>query len=75
MKNVPHDVYRQLKLSAKKNRRSLNSEIIARLEDALGSEPVHVDQLLARIRRVRPVLRSGAAKPTDIRHFIDEGRP
>ena len=75
LKNVPHDVYRQLKQSAKKNRRSMNSEIIARLEEALGSEPEHIDELLARIRKVRPSLRSGPAKAQDIRRFIDEGRP
>lgn len=34
LKNVPRDLHAQLKESAERNRRSLNSEIIARLESA-----------------------------------------
>jgi plasmid stability protein len=35
LKNIPDDLHARLKASAARNRRSLNSEILARLEDHL----------------------------------------
>ena len=37
LKNIPKDLHARLKKSAEKNRRSLNSEILARLESDFAS--------------------------------------
>lgn len=36
---LPYSLYEQLKASADKNRRSVNAELIARLEESLWSQP------------------------------------
>ena len=53
VKNIPTELYQRLKESAQANRRSLNSEIIACIELATGSQPVDVEQFLARARQLR----------------------
>jgi plasmid stability protein len=53
LKNIPASLYRQLKETAARNHRSLNSEVIARLESSLGAAAVDTDLLLARARAVR----------------------
>ena len=40
LKNIPADLHARLKASAERNRRSLNSEILARLEGGGGVAPV-----------------------------------
>ena len=40
LKNIPKDLHTQLKESAEKNRRSLNSEILMRLESEFAAPPV-----------------------------------
>jgi len=39
LKNIPPDLHARLKASAERNRRSLNSEILARLESGGGQVP------------------------------------
>ena len=46
LKNVPPELHARLKASADANRRSLNSEILARLEAQLGAPVVDVDDEL-----------------------------
>jgi F420-0:gamma-glutamyl ligase-like protein len=59
LKNIPKDLHAQLKESAQKNRRSLNSEILARLEREFTVPVVDREaharalrQLVARLPRV-----------------------
>jgi hypothetical protein len=40
LKNIPKDLHLRLKASAEKNRRSLNSEILTRLESDFAAPPV-----------------------------------
>jgi len=49
VKNVPAPLYEKLKRSAQENRRSINNEIIYRLENSLSSHKVDVERLLARL--------------------------
>jgi hypothetical protein len=44
LKNIPKDVHASLKQGAEKNRRSLNSEILARLERDIAAPPVDRDK-------------------------------
>jgi len=42
LKNVPPELHARLKASAEANRRSLNREILARLESQLDAPPIDV---------------------------------
>lgn len=50
LKNVPADLHARLKASADANRRSLNSEILARLEAQVSAPVVDVDGELQALR-------------------------
>lgn len=53
LKKIPQELYDRLKLAAEQNHRSLNSEIIACLEQAVYSQPVDVEETLRRARLLR----------------------
>ncbi|MDX1396367.1 MAG: Arc family DNA-binding protein [Gemmatimonadota bacterium] len=74
LKSIPEPVYRRLKQLAARNRRSLNSEVIYRLERSIGAAPVDANALLARARVVRE--RAEVPYLTDemLREARDEGR-
>jgi plasmid stability protein len=57
IKTVPDPLLRRLKAQAARHRRSLNSEVIACLEAAVGPTVVNPDALLAEIRALRPPVR------------------
>ncbi len=62
VKNIPTELYQRLKESAQANRRSLNSEIIACIELATGSQPVDVEQFLS---ARPPIARTDCAVSSD----------
>ena len=49
LKNIPKDLHLRLKASAEKNRRSLNSEILTRLESDFAAPPVDPGMHAARL--------------------------
>ncbi len=49
LKNLPEELHARLKASAQANRRSLNSEILARLESQLLAPVADVDTELRRL--------------------------
>lgn len=53
IKNLPDDLYVQLKQSADAHRRSINSEVIVCLEHSLQDPRPSGEELLGRIRRLR----------------------
>ena len=53
VKNIPEDLYAELKRAAALNRRSLNSEIIVCIEKAVRSQRVTPEDALANARRLR----------------------
>ncbi len=53
VKNIPDDLYQQLKRRAAVHRRSLNSEIIVLLEQALRPRPVDPEEVIAQARALR----------------------
>lgn len=75
LKNVPDPLYERLKEVAAQRRRSLNSEIIVRLERSLGAAPVDAEALLARTRAVRERLQVPYLTDDALREARDEGRP
>jgi plasmid stability protein len=56
LKKIPARLHDQLKLRAKQNRRSLNSEVIALLEQSVEPKQVDVTELLEKARRFRSIL-------------------
>jgi len=56
IKNIPDELYQKLKASAKRNHRSLNSELIACMEKVLNSERFDQKQFLAEVREMRKKL-------------------
>jgi antitoxin FitA len=53
VKNIPAELYEHLKISAGANHRSLNGEIIACIERAVGSHRIDPEDFLARARKLR----------------------
>jgi len=50
LKNIPTDLHARLKESAEKNRRSLNSEILMRLERDVAAPKVDRDKLARELK-------------------------
>jgi plasmid stability protein len=52
VKNIPDELYDRLKRAAASNRRSINNEVITRLEQSLAVRRTPAVQLLARLSRL-----------------------
>jgi plasmid stability protein len=70
IKGVPDEVLERLRRSAEEHRRSLNSEVIHRLERSVGSVPIDPEAYLARVRRLQE--RTNLPPLTD--ELLDEAR-
>ena len=53
VKNIPDDLYAQLKQRAEMNRRSINSEIIICIERTIRSSRIDPETVLVRARKLR----------------------
>ena len=74
LKGLPDEVYGRLKESAIANHRSLNSEIIARLQAQVMPNRTTAQEHLAAIRAVRGRLSGISFDHSDIDRFKREGR-
>ncbi len=74
LKGVPDEVYERLKQSATVNHRSLNSEIIARLEAQVLPRRTTAQEHLFAIRSTRDRLAKASFDHTDIDRIKREGR-
>jgi len=74
IKNIPDEVYAQLKQRAARRRRSVNSEVIVCLEQVLGSRSVEPATFLTNIRALRENLSTVFVTEEDLRAAKDEGR-
>lgn len=74
LKGIPDEVYRKLKDSATANRRSLNSEIIARLEAQLVPRRTSTLEHLEAIRATRAKLARATFDHADVDRFKRQGR-
>ncbi len=57
LKKIPRSLHKALRESARQNRRSLNSEIISRLEGSVAARRVDVEKLIERAQRLRQSVR------------------
>ena len=53
VKNIPDDIYERLKAVAEINRRSINSEIIVCIENAVASRRIDPEKVLQGARHLR----------------------
>jgi plasmid stability protein len=74
IKNIPDELYEQLKQSAARHRRSVNSEVIVCLEKVLGSSFIDPATLLASIRALRKTVSTVFVTEEDLQAAKDEGR-
>lgn len=74
LKNIPDALHRQLKERAAQNRRSLNSEAIHCLEEALATRATDPDAYLNRIRPVREKTARLPLTEKRLRTAKEEGR-
>ncbi|MFQ5639015.1 MAG: Arc family DNA-binding protein, partial [bacterium] len=47
--NIPAELYEKIKMTAQENRRSINNEIIKRLENSLSSKKIDIELLFSRL--------------------------
>ena len=74
LRDLPPELHKELKESAERNRRSLNAEILWRLENAgRAIQRVSVEETKDRIRRVHEKL-SFTTTDDEIRNAIRQGR-
>jgi plasmid stability protein len=74
IKNIPNEVYDKLKRRAKANRRSLNQEAIAVIEQALETPPIDVRSTLERTRKIRELTAQYRLREEDLEQWKNEGR-
>lgn len=75
IKNLPDDLYEQLKQSASQHRRSINGEVIVRLEGSLLMPKVDVAKTLGRIRKLRKKTSAHPLTDREIAKAKAGGRP
>lgn len=75
IKNIPDDLYKELKHVAKQHRRSINSEVIVCLERSLLSQRISPEERLKSIQALRAQVLPNVVSTEEIEQAISEGRP
>lgn len=75
VKNIPDDVYQRLKAAAQSNRRSINSEVIWRIEQSLGGRTASPETLLTEARELRRLTENHPVSNKMFNQAKQEGRP
>jgi len=74
IKNVPDDLYSELKHVAEQHHRSINSEVIVCLKNTLFPKRVTPTDRLSNIQSLRAQITPNIITAEDIDNAIDEGR-
>jgi antitoxin FitA len=75
IKNLPDELYAELTRTAKRHRRSINSEAIVQLETSLRKRDVDVEAELKEIRSNREKITGVWLTDDSLDHAKNEGRP
>lgn len=75
LKNIPDELYEQIKQSAIQHRRSINSEIIFWLERVLSAPKVDVEATVARAKQLREEAALYITANDEINTLKNAGRP
>ncbi|MFA5668050.1 MAG: Arc family DNA-binding protein [Balneolaceae bacterium] len=73
VKNIPKQIYDKVREQAKANHRSINSEIIACLEQVVLPQQVSTEEVLYNARRLRNKV-TGSLTTEEIEAAIKQGR-
>jgi len=74
VKNIPDELYRNLKQVAALNHRSLNNEIIVCIEKAIRSKRIDKTQFLDRIQKLRKEIKLPRLNDDKLNKIKNEGR-
>jgi antitoxin FitA len=75
VKNIPDELYEQLRESASANHRSINGEIIACIERSVGSPRIDVEAVLARADQLRKLWKGPPITDDAFNEAKRAGRP
>lgn len=75
LKNIPDELYVQIKKSASLNYRSINGEILYRLNNSLGRKPIDPEYLLQKIAKLQKRLTIPSLTNEILAQAKTEGRP
>ena len=75
VKNIPEDIYNDLKRNASLHRRSINSEVIFCIEKAVRSHRLNPNELLHRVEALRNKIDIPPLTDAILRRAKEEGRP
>ncbi len=75
IKNIPSDLYALLKQNAAINRRSINNETIAIIENSLCGKKLSPDDFLVSARKLREKTKRFVLTDDFINQAKNEGRP
>lgn len=74
VKNIPDDLYKNLKYYAAMNHRSLNNEIIVCIEKAIKGRRFETAQFLDRVQRIREEIKLPYLTDDKLNSIKQEGR-
>jgi len=74
VKNIPDELYKRLKSIAEINRRSVNSEIIVCIEQAVTSHRINPDMILESARQLRKLTAGHLISDEEFNQAKAEGR-
>ena len=74
LRGIPEPLHQALKRAAARNHRSLNGEILSRLERSVRTAPVDVERILERIRQRGERTRLRELDDAALRTLEDTGR-
>lgn len=75
LKDIPESLYQRIRESSDRNRRSINAEILDRLERSLAGEPVDRGSFLRSVRVRRDAGDLPWIRGEDLRRARESGRP
>ncbi len=75
IKNIPTELYNELKHVAEQHHRSINSEVIVCLKEALLPKKISAQDRLASIQALRSQIEPATIATQDIEQAINDGRP
>jgi len=74
LKNVPVELYERVKQNAKVNHRSINSELIAVIEQSVMPQPLDVKAWLEKARQLREMTAHYVISDEELTRLKNEGR-
>lgn len=74
VKNIPEEIYNKIRKQAEAHHRSINSEIIACLEQTVQARRISPEKILQEARRLRKKVK-GKLSSREIEEAINQGRP